>query len=410
MLETNKLRVHGQGTIIYKPINRERPLTFTIKNKDSTNLVKFSHGQNINIQIYYSFKDNPIVKEYDIPLLKDENASYWFSIDSQNQIYMGGLGEARLETKYFKIGQFKDVLMQIENMGPISIDNVQEKNVKTGMESLIEICYLDNVKIKSIYRDPVVTNVPLIVKNTNDLTMDDVAENTFLPHSFLNPTCQQLYDCVSGKKFILNTPDFPDFAKAIEYSIATPGCWCNKKLKEKSTEFNPNVPNMDETYLRITLGKNSGESPGIPYVMEIWPSGHYSPIHSHANASAIIRVLHGGINVTLYPFLSNGKDEVKSFGEANFDKEDVTWLTPQLNQTHQLKNIRTESTCITIQCYMYDQNNKKHYDYFDYIDSDGNIMQYEPDSDMDFVNFKKVIKKEWKSRPKNCIFKFLPFN
>ena len=58
---------------------------------------------------------------------------------------------------------------------------------------------------------------------------------------------------------------------------------------------------------------------------------------------------------------------------------------------------------------MYDQNNKKHYDYFDYIDSDGKIMKYEPDSDMDFVTFKKIIKKEWKNRPKNCIFKFLPF-
>lgn len=54
--------------------------------------------------------------------------------------------------------------------------------------------------------------------------------------------------------------------------------------------------------------------------------------------------------------------------------------------------------CITIQCYMYDEANKSHYDYFDYIDSDGNKQQYEPDSDMDFVEFRERMKKEWANR------------
>jgi len=400
------LPVHGQGTIIYKPEYRDRQLKFSIKNKENNNIVKVTHGKKITIEICYSFEAQAIVKEFEEPIIDDENAIYWFSVDSQHQIYMGGLGEARLETKYFKIGQIKDILLQLDVFGPMSIEDEHEKKVKKAMESFVEISECENVSFKSIYRDPIVNSVPLFVKETNQLSMEDVAENKYMPHSFLNPTCQQLYDCISGKKFILNTPDFPDFSKAIEYSIATPGCWCNKKLQEKSTEFNPNVPNLEETYLRITLGKNSGESPGIPYVMEIWPSGHYSPIHSHADASAIIRVLHGSINVKLYPFLSNCTENVKSFGEANFNKEDVTWLTPQLNQTHQLKNIRADKTCITIQCYMYDQNNKKHYDYFDYKDSKGKILPYEPDSDIDFVMFKKLMKKEWQSRPRNWVFKF----
>ena len=37
----------------------------------------------------------------------------------------------------------------------------------------------------------------------------------------------------------------------------------------------------------------------------------------------------------------------------------------------------------------------KHYDYFDYIDDNKNIVQYEPDSDSDFVKFKEIIKSEW---------------
>lgn len=407
-MDTIVLPVHGQGTICYKPINLESELSFSICNKDRSNFITFKHGEKITLHIYYSFEEKTIVQEFNHSLLADKNAIYWLSIDSQHQVYMGGIGEARLETKKFKFSDKTSGLFELPDteLSAIKVIDERESKVKKAMESYVAIRDCQNVNFVSIINDPVVSEVPLLVKNTNDLTMDDISKNTYLPHSFLNSTCQQLYDCVSGKKFVLNTPDFPDFAKAIEYSIATPGCWCNRKLIEKSTEFNPNVPNIEETYLRITLGKNSGESPGIPYVMEIWPCGHYSPVHSHAGASAIIRVLHGSINVKLYPFLSSDNHDINEFAEASFNKNDVTWITPDLNQTHQLKNKRSDKTCITIQCYMYDQNNKKHYDYFDYKDVEGKIAQYEPDSDMEYSLFKKLMKKEWENRPRNCIFKF----
>jgi predicted metal-dependent enzyme (double-stranded beta helix superfamily) len=149
------------------------------------------------------------------------------------------------------------------------------------------------------------------------------------------------------------------------------------------------------------LGENNGESPGIPYVMEIWPIGHFSPVHNHGSANAVIRVLNGTINVSLFPFLCDEKGGVEPFGITNFVKDDVVWISPTLNQIHQLKNLETSKTsCITIQCYMYDLEDKSHYDYFDYIDEDGNKKQYEPDSDMDFVKFKETMKQEWMSRPK----------
>ena len=220
--------------------------------------------------------------------------------------------------------------------------------------------------------------------------MSDIAEYKYMPHAFLTQINQQLFNCISGKNFVLDDDYFPDFSKAIQHSIVTKGCWCYKKLQEKSSEFNPDNPNINETYLRITLGRNSGESPGIPYVMEIWPSNNYSPIHSHADSNAVIRVLHGSINVTLFPFLG----ATEPFGNSDFDKDDITWLSPELNQIHQLRN-NTDDVCITIQCYMYDANNEKHYDYFDYIDDNKNIVQYEPDSDSDFVKFKEIIRSEW---------------
>jgi predicted metal-dependent enzyme (double-stranded beta helix superfamily) len=178
--------------------------------------------------------------------------------------------------------------------------------------------------------------------------------------------------------------------KAIENSISTPGNWCYNKLKSKENEFGDD-PKM--TYLRITLGQNNGESPGVAYVMEIWPPGHYSPVHSHAGANAIIKVLRGKINVSLYPFLNN---TVPPFANQTFEKNSITWISPTLNQVHKLKN-NEKKTCVTIQCYMYPEEDTSHYDYFDYIDTSGNEMKYTPDSDCSFLEFVGLMKKEFKS-------------
>ena len=49
---------------------------------------------------------------------------------------------------------------------------------------------------------------------------------------------------------------------------------------------------------------------------------------------------------------------------------------------------------------MYGDDNLVHYDYFDYVDADGLIQQYEPDLDMDFVEFKNLMKKKMLYRQK----------
>jgi len=158
--------------------------------------------------------------------------------------------------------------------------------------------------------------------------------------------------------------------------------------------------------LRITLGKNNGESPGIPYVLEIWPVGHYSPVHNHGGSSAIIRVLNGSVNVKLFPFLCDDKGGVEPFAKTDLKVGDITWISPTLNQVHQLKNEGNKDTCMTIQCYMYEVENDAHYDYFDYVDTDGSKKQFEPDSDADFLLFKGIIQREWETRnnqrPLNC--------
>jgi len=384
---TTPFLIAGQGVFLFTATT---PSSFYVYTKDTSKETPSSpqEGPLVSaepmrgLQVFFT---SDSVTVYQLPeniLLKDpdnkkgfttaSNAFYWFSLDAQNQMLRAGLGEARMETQLYQYNL---------------------KN-KLFLEELTYIQATESITPLKLLRDPITRSVPLRVKRSHELTMHDIASNKVLPKSHLSAVAETLYDCICWKNFALNTDDFSDFSKAIEYSIATPGLWCHETLKKKAGEFGK--PNPLETYLRITLGENNGESPGIPYVMEIWPSNHYSPIHNHAGASAIIRVLHGEIHVKLFPFLS--KDATEPFATADFKKDDITWIGPTLNQTHQLTNLKTD-TCITIQCYMYEKEDTTHYDYFDYIDEKGDKKQYEPDSDMDFLKFKQRMKEEWGGRP-----------
>lgn len=378
------LIVHGQGVFVFRNTDLSKDkcqFTITDRNKMDGFIIVFDfEASSVNV-LKLSSAQKCIGATTE--LIKEKNVNYWFSLDSQNQKLYAGVGEARIETIVYSF------VFPNNQKNKIFLESLDTVTIET-----------DNIDPVKLIRDPITNFVPLLVKCTNSLTMNDIASGKFLPKANLSMIGQQLYDCVSGVNFVLDAPDFPEFSKAIEYSIRTPGQWCHERLKNKANEFNKDKPNLQETYLRITLGMNNGESPGIPYVMEVWPVGHYSPVHNHAGANAIIRVLHGNINVSLYPFLH---DKIKSFAEVNFKKDDITWISPNLNQTHRLKNLeKNKETCITIQCYWYDEDNKSHYDYFDYLDSNGGVKQYEPDSDMDFLEFKKLILEEWINY-KNCV-------
>ena len=378
-VRTTKLLVHGQGVFLFKTTD---PIAhFTFLSDDANNKLEVELSTDgIDLSIYYSSLNLKKVHK-NKGLLMNPDAYYWFSVDSQNQLLYAGVGEPRLETVVY-IYKFPESTKQL---------------IKAFLESLTYIVIHEdspNLQTLKLLRDPITATVPMLVKDMTTLTVDDVASGSIMPVPNLPPMSQKLYNCIAGPNFCIK----PELYKAIEYSIATPGCWCYETLKKKSTEFNKDKPDIFETYLRITLGQNNGESPGIPYVMEIWPPGHFSPVHSHAGAEAVIRVLEGDINVKLYPFLSK---DAEPFAIDDFVKGGVMWISPVLNQTHKLHNTGT-ATCITIQCYMYDGDDDKHYDYFDYLDVDGKIQQYEPDSDMDFLQFKEQVMDEWISRPRGC--------
>ena len=100
--------------------------------------------------------------------------------------------------------------------------------------------------------------------------------------------CQELYANVACAESIdldwLPTTGQLRLTDAIHYSINTEGKILYNKLKEKATKFGTKS-NTHETYLQVTLGSYCGNSPGVPYVLEIWPYKHYNPIHSHGNGT-----------------------------------------------------------------------------------------------------------------------------
>ena len=390
-VNTIPLIVNGQGVFLFENTDNMKPTVLYLYNKDKSNGLKIElTTNNISVYIIQSLKPlvDPSCKQ---GILLKNGVYYWLSLDAKNQKLLLGYGEARIENVSYTY-QFTCSKLFLESLTTIQI---ADESVALNPLRLV--------------RDPITAKVPLLIKDTDDLTMEDIAKMTYLPRANLPTVAQRLYECMAGEQFVLDTHDFPDFSKAIERSIATPGLWCYQTLQTKSREFNKDKPNILETYLRITLGQNNGESPGIPYVMEIWPVGHYSPIHNHGGADAVIRVLRGNINVALFPFLCNETDGIPPFGKADFKKGDITWLSPSLNQVHQLTNLATnKETCITIQCYMYESTDTVHYNYFDYLDDAGNKQQYEPDSDMEFVQFKALMKQEWNTyqqeKKKPCLF------
>lgn len=365
-----QLLVHGQGVFLFDA-NGEHEQECVLRFFDYESMealhVRFCKGAvDVRLVDGTQLQDPTNTKG----LVSEAGAYYWFSIDAQNRVLQAGIGEARPDTVIYRYS-FADAAK------------------KKWLENITEI-RLDGCVPRRLLRDPILsTAIPMYVKDTNALTMADIAQSAHIPVANLSAVSQKLHGCIAGRRFLLDDAEFPEFSKAIEYSIATPGCWCYETLKAKSQTFGP-IPNLQETYLRITLNQNNGESPGIPYVMEIWPPGHYSPVHNHGGSHAVIRVLHGSIHVKLFPYLGT----VEPFGTADFAKGEITWISPVLNQVHQLQNVGKQ-TCITIQCYMYDGEDSDHHDYFDYLDAAGKVQEFEPDSDADFLTFKEIVRGEW---------------
>jgi len=189
-------------------------------------------------------------------------------------------------------------------------------------------------------------------------------------------------------------------AQAIDWCVKNSPCTLNKTISIK-TESSP-LSRADKTpaYIRVTIGPDLGDSPGSPYVMEIWPPHSHSPIHDHANTVAVIKVLSVSIMSSWYnPLATTGNVATqKPLKQASFSKGNITYLTPAFYQTHKLANVE-DVTCVTIQAYMYLDSDFVHYETFDYIvPNDTALHHFSPNSDYQYLTMIQEVRSQYANR------------
>jgi len=298
----------------------------------------------------------------------------------------------------------------MDQIDEIDFDESTAQKLKTpeGKESYDQAMSIVDLESKvSFSRYPLVKNWAPLVLDSSKLTLFDLDQNQFIFSASLPQACQELYANVASSENIdLNWPPNtgqPKLSDAIRYSINTKGKILYEKLQHKASH----EPNKKQTYLRVTLGVYRGNSPGIAYVLEIWPQKHQSPIHDHGNAYAIIKVIHGSIDVHVYnkyvQTVHQNPTEVVSqepIKKLTISKGDVTWISPNWYQTHQLKNESSEDYCATIQCYQYGDKNDQHWPYFDFISDQNQIEDFLPDTDFDFIPMREKLLEEYSAHLK----------
>ena len=248
----------------------------------------------------------------------------------------------------------------------------------------------------SFYPHPLTYNWSPFVLDSSKATLPELANNRFVLSATLPETCQELFANVASPDVALDWPySIPRLSDAINYSISTEGKILNEKLWEKSQDHGM-------SYLRVTLGPNRGSSPGIPYVLEIWPAKSESAIHNHGNAYAVIKVLHGAIKVTIYNKTWKSEDSQQELTSFTAKQGDVTWISPNWFQTHKLTNESSNMYCATIQCYKYGCEEDLMWPYFDYLDGK-TVKEFLPDSDFDYTKLREDLLEEY--RRDHCVVK-----
>lgn len=312
----------------------------------------------------------------------NEEFIYWIHFSKETSTVMYGVGEIR--------PKYKVLEARLDNRYANFISNISYLHVKIN-DTYQNFSTIQNLKDKIRFLIGSISFVEpnLLVLRQSRISLTDHANYSGISPLNLIEPCRTLYHTLVH--FKLDDEDFPDFIQAIERSIQNPNGWCYQKLEEKANRYGR--AKRELSYLRLTLD---------PIVIEIWPPGHYSPVHNHKNAYGMFRVLHGCILIRLFPSLSPCFQHDAPI-EYSVHQDQVTWMLPRLNQTHQMKNVELNSSCIIIQCYSYDdvkdEKLKKNEEIFDYIvHNSRDIQTIKPSADLSFGAFKEKIRKEWDGR------------
>ncbi|KAG5789183.1 hypothetical protein H9Q69_011764 [Fusarium xylarioides] len=304
-----------------------------------------------------------------------KKATYWISVDRSNARIRYGQSPINNSMTFMEIQFNKEKAAWMDNLVSTEVD--QDDSPISN----------EDIKYK---RHPVTVDLPPVVIPESEMTLDILERMTAMTFANLPQACQKLYHNISGAK-ITARPDFFDkLPETIDASCRDENKYCGAILKQKDTFKDPT-----ETYLRITIGDNLADSPGIPYVMEIWPPNHKSPIHQHGEASAVIRVLSGKIQVSWFDKVEEGSPSQLIGNPVILEEGQVTWLSKNQYQVHQLENT-SDKVCITLQCYQFDADDNIHDEAFYWKDEKGHRRKFIPNSDSAYGLFVQKVHEEWK--------------
>ncbi|MCJ1366397.1 hypothetical protein MMC16_005525 [Acarospora aff. strigata] len=401
------LLIRGQGTIAVLSDARDR-LLFSIKTDTAGAPTLYLDIGRSECRMYYKRHSvsKPMSIALDVAHGRPEDAPYlwsgkptiyWLSIDKCNGILRYGkhytnVAHTLLLAKLKKKG--KD-----EKSGDDGVMVWINPKKNAWLEGLRTVEVIqdngESPKKTKINPEPVVLDRSPFVISDQRISLQQLESNQYTVPANLPTACQILYQNVAGPNIVLNSKEFPDFADAIQRSVSTKGLWGYKKLRAKAHAFGKEE--FNSTYLRITIGTNLGNSPGVPYVLEIWPYGHYSPIHDHGKACAIIKVLCGDIRATYYDTLESAAGPQRLAPPIKLREGDITWLGDENYQIHKLENMSlARRVCCTIQSYMYPEEDKEHYESFNYVtDEHKESEPFTPNSDATFTEFYTEMQREW---------------
>lgn len=146
--------------------------------------------------------------------------------------------------------------------------------------------------------------------------------------------CQQLVAAVCAPGVGLEWPGTAPgaLAAAITHSL-TAGA-LSARLAAKAAATGLKIP-----YLRVAVAPPRRCAPGEPFVLELWPAGCASPVHSHGGACGVFRVLHG--SCTLRTFNAACADgpgpRAPHFEARHLPVSTVGWFDANTHQTHQIE-------------------------------------------------------------------------
>src|SRR5262249_39137214 len=90
------------------------------------------------------------------------------------------------------------------------------------------------------------------------------------------------------------------------------------------------VKDSKTTYIRVDC---FGKRIQSPCLLEIWPGGHYSPIHEHANSTGLMKGVFGRCDIMLYEGLGAQPKEVALLAMT---PERCSWMSPEFYQAHKV--------------------------------------------------------------------------